>query len=139
MVPMHVERSYSREKVLGDHLKAIANDMRLIDLADLVAYLRTSQFASVGALVQASIELSFRPDTMKFGYSGDVRLEWGGETQVAFDMEFHHQAVHVYFRLMLEPQEAGVEILCISFDDSSDCPDHNTTRLRQALQSARIN
>ena len=82
--------------------------------------------------MQASIELSFKPETLTFGYSGDVYLDWGTEPRVSFDMEFHHQAIHVYFRLLLEAEEAGVEITYISFDGESLGPDQNTTRLHQA-------
>ena len=139
MVPIHVERSLAREKALGEHIRGVAADLRMIELADLVAYLKTSQIASIGALVQASIELSFKPDTLIFAFGGDVHLEWGGKTEVALDMEFHHEAVHVYFRLILETQQAGVEILNICFDQASRSPDENTSRLRRALEAARLN
>jgi len=139
VVPMHVERLAARERVLGENIRALAADLRLIDLADLVAYLKTSQIASVGALVQASIELSFKPGTLAFAYNGDVHLEWGGRTEVALDMEFHHDSVCVHFRLILETQRAGVEIFCISFDECGRSPDENTHLLKRALQSARIN
>lgn len=139
MIPAHIERSYAREKLLGDSIRCVAADLRLIDIPDLIAYLRTSQVASVGALVQASVELSFKPDTLMFAYSGDVYLDWDRPPRISFDMEFHHEAVHVYFRLMLEAQQAGVEITYISFDGHGQGPDQNTVRLRNALESARLN
>lgn len=139
MIPAHIERSYAREKLLGDSIRCVAADLRLIDVPDLIAYLRTSQVASVGALVQASVELSFKPDTLMFAYSGDVYLDWDGPPRISFDMEFHHEAVHVYFRLMLEAQQAAVEITYISFDGHGHEPDQNTVRLGNALQSARLN
>jgi len=139
MLPFRIDHSEVREKILGDHIRCVAADLRLIDLPDLVSYLKTGQIASVGTLVQASIELSFKPDTLKFGHSGDVYLEWGALPRVSFDMEFHHQSVHVYFRLMLEAEEAGVEITYISFEGESFGPAHNTTRLHRALGEARLN
>ncbi|WP_244437698.1 hypothetical protein [Hyphomicrobium denitrificans] len=111
----------------------------MIDLPDIVTYLKSGQIGSVGALVQASIELSFKPETLKFGHSGDVYLDWGTEPCVSFDMEFHHQAIHVYFRLLLEAEEAGVEITYISFEGESLGPDQNTNRLHDALGEARLN
>jgi len=139
MLPYRIDHSQVREKILGDYVRSVASDLRLIDLPDLVSYLKTGQIASVCTLVQASIELSFKPETLTFGYSGDVYLEWGILPRVSFDMEFHHQAVHVYFRLMLEAEEAGVEITYISFDGESLDPEHNTTRLDEALGEARLN
>jgi hypothetical protein len=139
MLPFRIDHSQVREKILGESVRCVAADLRLIDLPDLVSYLKTGQIASVSTLVQASIELSFKPDTLTFGHAGDVYLEWGRLPRVSFDMEFHHQAVHVYFRLMLEAREAGVEITYISFDGESPSPDHNTQRLSVALEEARLN
>ncbi len=110
MLPVRIDHSQIREKILGESMRSVAADLRLIDLPDIVSYLKTGQIASVSTLVQASIELSFKPETLTFGYSGDVYLEWGVMPRVSFDMEFHHHSVHVYFRLMLEADEAGVEI-----------------------------
>ena len=139
MIPFRIDHSQVREKILGDSIRGVASDLRLIDLPDLVSYLKTGQIASVSTLVQASIELSFKPETLSFGLAGDVYLEWGVLPRVSLDMEFHHESVHVYFRLMLEAEEAGVEITYISFEGESTGPGHNTTRLHQALGEARLN
>jgi hypothetical protein len=136
---LRVDHSFERERILGDSVRSVAADLRLIDLPDIVSYLKSGQIGSVNALVQASIELSFKPETLKFGHSGDVHLDWGTAPCVSFDMEFHHQAIHVYFRLQLEADEAGVEITYISFDGESLEPDQNTTRLHNALGEARLN
>jgi hypothetical protein len=136
---LRVDHSFERERILGDSVRSVAADLRLIDLPDIVSYLKSGQIGSVNALVQASIELSFKPETLKFGHSGDVHLDWGTAPCVSFDMEFHHQAIHVYFRLQLEADEAGVEITYISFDGESLEPDQNTTRLHDALGEARLN
>jgi len=139
MQTVRIDHSFEREKILGDSVRGVAADLRLIDLPDLVTYIKTGQIGSVGALVQASIELSFKPETLMFGHSGDVYLDWGTVPRVSFDMEFHHQAIHVYFRLLLDSEEAGVEITYISFEGESLGPAHNTTRLHQALGEARLN
>jgi hypothetical protein len=136
---VRLDHSFEREKILGESVRGVAADLRLIDLPDIVTYLKSGQIGNVSALVQASIELSFKPETLKFGHSGDVYLDWGTEPRVSFDMEFHHQAIHVYFRLLLEAEEAGVEITYISFEGESFGPEQNTTRLHHALGEARLN
>jgi len=139
MIPFRIDHSEVREKILGECIRGVASDLRLIDLPDLVSYLKTGQIASIGSLVQSSIELSFKPETLTFGHAGDVYLEWGSLPRVLLDMEFHHHAVHVYFRLILEAEEAGVEITYIAFEGESGGPGQNTTRLHQALGEARLN
>ncbi len=139
MIPFRIDHSEVREKILGESIRSVASDLRLIDLPDLVSYLKTGQIANIGSLVQASIELSFKPETLTFGHAGDVDLEWGSQPRVFLDMEFHHQSVHVFFRLILEAQEAGVEITYIAFEGESSGPSQNTTRLDRALGEARLN
>lgn len=137
MVPVHIERIHTRERVLAECVEGLAADIRLIELPDLVVYLQTGQFASVGALVQASLELSFKPDTMIFAYSGDVQLGWAHQPQIALDLEFHDQGVHIYFRLIVRAEASDVEILQMYFDNSSGSPDVNTLRMGEALLRAR--
>jgi len=139
MRPYRIDHASMREQILGENVRSVAADLRLIDLPDLVTYIKTGQIASVGQLVQASIELSFKADTLTFGHAGDVYLDWGCCPKVSFDMEFHHLSVHVFFRLMLETGEAGVEITYIAFDGETGGPDQNTERLGDALSAARLN
>ena|SRR5262245_49484774 len=127
-----------RERVLADGIREVASELRLIDAVDFVAYIRTEQFANISNLVSSSTELYFKPDTIRFGLSGDVDLQWGGTPTVSLDMEFHHMKVNVYFRLMLEALQAGIEIDYITFDDGSPDPDANTQRLIEAIAAARL-
>ena len=65
---------------------------------------------------------------MSFGRSGDIDVKWGATPTVSLDMEFHHMQVSVYFRLLLEALQAGIEIDYISFEAGSADPDENTLR-----------
>jgi hypothetical protein len=137
MLPIRIDHAYQREAALSRSMRPVAADLRLIDLPDLVAYLKTSQFETVGALVQSSIELSFKPDTLAFSYSGEVQLHWEQRPMVYFDLEFHHNAIHLYFRLLLEADQAGVDITYLTFDGASTNPGTNTQALIDALQDAK--
>ncbi|MDP9137045.1 MAG: hypothetical protein M3N38_02555 [Pseudomonadota bacterium] len=130
--------TYDREKALAEGIQEVASELRLIDAADFVAFIRTEQFANIGNLVSSSTELYFKPDTVKFGLSGDVNLQWGGTPSVSLDMEFHHMRVNVYFRLLLDALHAGIEIDYITFDEGSADPDQNTQRLVDAIANARL-
>ena len=107
---------------LLSRLKEVAAELRLIEAVDLVAFIRTGQFGNVRSLVNASTEMYFKPGTMSFAESGDVSLNWTGEPSVVLNMEFHHRRVDVFFRLMLESEQAGVEIEYISFNGKSPDP-----------------
>ena len=127
-----------REKALADGLRDVASELRLIDAADLIAFIRTEQFANIGNLVNSSTELYYKPGTLSFGQSADLDVKWGGTPTIALDMEFHHMQIRVYFRLLLEALQAGIEINYISFDGASVDPMENTERLIAAIADARF-
>lgn len=127
-----------RERALADGLRDVASELRLIEAADLIAFIRTEQFGNIANLVSSSAELYFKPGTIHFGQSGDVDVTWGGSPSISLDMEFHHMRVNVYFRLLLQAVQAGVEIDYITFDGGSDDPNVNTQRLIEAIAAARL-
>ncbi|CAN5117707.1 hypothetical protein BH10PSE7_BH10PSE7_30740 [soil metagenome] len=127
-----------RETVLGEGLGDVASELRLVDVIDLVSYIRNEQFANVADLVSSSVERYFRPDTLRYGKAADVELNWNSTPSISIDMEFHHKSVSVYFRLLLEAVTAGVEINYLSFANPSSDPKRNTERLMDAIADARL-
>jgi hypothetical protein len=138
MLKQGCKYTLERERALAHGVREVASELRLIDAADLIAYIRNEQFANIANLVNSSTELFFKPGTIRFGLSGDIDLKWGGMPSVSLDMEFHHMKVNVYFRLLLKALQAGVEITYISFEGSSSDPNENTQRLVTALADARL-
>jgi hypothetical protein len=126
------------EKVLASGLKEVAAELRLIEAADLVSYIHTGRFGNVCSLVNSSTEMYFKPGTMTFRKSGRVRLSWDREPAVVLDMEFRHSSVDVYFQLLLESEEAGVEIDYIAFNHEPGDPEGDTQRLIDAIANARF-
>lgn len=139
MQPARIAHSVERERILADCVREVAADLRLIELSDLVAHLKTMQIASVDMLVQSSVELWFKRDTLQFAHSGNVQLSWDTQPQIFLDMEFHHMSVHVYFQLVLEAKRAAIDISLISFDRPASDPEINTRRMHDAILDARAN
>ena len=127
-----------REMALGNGIREVASELRLVEPADYVAFVRSERFANIANLVASSAEMFFKPGTISFGHSGDVDCKWGEPPSVALDMEFRHREVSVYFRLVLEAQQAGVEITYLNFEQASDAADDNTRRLKEAIDDARL-
>ncbi len=133
------EYAQEREAALAEAVKEVASELRLIEAGDLVAYLRTEQLGNVRSLVNASTEMYFKPGTLRFGLTGQAEVAWNSAPRIVLDMEFHHRRINVFFRLLLENDEAGVEIDYLSFGSGADRnPDENTRRLLEALADARI-
>lgn len=127
-----------REKALAEGLREVATELRMIDPADYIAYIRTEQFGNLRTLVNSSTEMFFKPGTITFGLSGEADVSWDCEPTIALDMEFHHLSVSAYFRLILKAVTAGIEISYVQFESSSQNPDENTQRLVDAIADARL-
>ncbi|MGF1621493.1 MAG: hypothetical protein ACFCUR_12865 [Rhodomicrobiaceae bacterium] len=132
------EDQAEHEKVLARGLKEVAAELRLVDAADLIAFIRTGRFGNVRSLVNASTEMYFKPGMMSFRQSGDVSFCWDGAPSIVLNMEFRHPAVDVFFQLVLEARQAGVEIEYISFTRQSDEPGEHTRLLAEAIANARF-
>lgn len=138
MLKQGKDYSREREKALAEGLRDVATELRLIDPADFIAFIRTEQFGNLRNLVNSSTEMFFKPGTITFGLSGEVDLPWRCAPCISLDMEFHHLNVSAYFRLVLRSLEAGIEISYVSFEGGSQDPDKNTARLIEAIEDARI-
>lgn len=125
------------EKVIGDALKDVASELRLIDATDFVAFLRTGQLANIGALVNSATELYFKPGVLRFGERGLADLTWREAPVVSLDMEFDHDGVAADFKLLLQALHAGVELRSLRVEPSASAPDEVIRRLDGALRDAR--
>jgi len=128
--------SAEREMIVADAICTVASELRLIDVADLIAMLRFERHGDLSDLVASAAEMFFLPGVVKLGIGGDYYLDWGGQPRVVLDLEIKPLGVTIYARLILEQDFGGVEINHIAFDEPLDDPDANTIRLKDSLRAA---
>ncbi|AKI02170.1 hypothetical protein IMCC20628_03481 [Hoeflea sp. IMCC20628] len=128
--------SAEREIIVADAICTVASELRLVDVADLIAMLRFERHGDLSDLVASAAEMFFLPGVVKLGIGGDYYLDWGGQPRVVLDLEIKPQGVTIYARLILEQDFGGVEINHIAFDEPLDDPDQNTIRLKDSLRAA---
>jgi hypothetical protein len=137
LVKQHGDHAQLRTEILEEALKNVAAELLLIDLVDLVTYIRTEQFSNLEDLVNSSVELLFKPGTLSFGWAADLDVRWGGPPTISLDMEFRHMSVTAFFNLTIGPFAPRVEIYGLSFDGYGQDPSENTQRLISAIDDAR--
>lgn len=125
-------RSLAREKAIADGVKDVAAELRLIDIVNLVVYIQLEKHGNLDDLVASSVELYFKPDTLRYGWRAAVDTDWSGPASVTLDMEFQNKGVTVFFSLILGPLKAGIEIHYFAVAGSSGDPEENTGRLVDA-------
>lgn len=130
--------SSTREVIVAKAIEGVVAELRMIDIADYVAFIRLERFASISDLVDSAAELYFMPGTLRLGHGGDVHVSWSGPSRVELDLELRPKGATVFFTLALEDLHAGVEVNYVSFDKPLPDPGANTAFLQRALNEARI-
>ena len=127
-----------REAIIAANLHEVAADLRLVDPADYMAFIRCELIANIADIVSSATELYFFPGTLELGHGGEYHCGWQSPPTIVLDMEFRNQGVYAYFRLTLADETFAVELNHIAFEDAHEEPDKNTARLAKAFDAARM-
>jgi hypothetical protein len=131
-------RSLERERIIADALTEVASELRLIDVAELMAMIRADHAANIADLVNSSTELFFKSGTLRYALSASCKAQWDATPVVALDMEFRYAMVSAFFRLTIGQRRAGIEIVDVLFDEHGLDDRTKAERLAAALDSARL-
>ncbi|WP_420960933.1 hypothetical protein [Brucella sp. IR073] len=130
--------SQTREAIIASHMREVIEDLRLVDVADYIAFIRCELFANIADIVNSATELHFQPQTLQFGHGGEYELDWNRPPRITLDMEFRNEGVYAYFRVLIDAEGAQIDLNHIAFDHADESPERNTGRLAAALENARI-
>lgn len=123
--------------VLANCLKEVADELRSIELADLVSYIRFGSYTTLEDLVHSSTELLFRPGTLTFGWTAAVEIGWGDEPCVTLGMEFRCSRVSVFFDLSIRALDEDVSVCGVLFEEPiGDAA--GPSALQRAIEEARL-
>jgi len=126
------------ERVIADAIVGVATELRLSDPTEFILLVRGSQEANIADLVNSSSELFFKKGALRYGLASDCTLGWGSTPSVSLDMEFRHDRVTAFFRLILGGARAAVEIMEVTVDEEDPESGPGVAgRLRAAIASAR--
>ncbi|UUP16796.1 hypothetical protein [Nitratireductor thuwali] len=130
--------SATREIIVANAVQDVANELRLVELADYIAFIRLESMASIADIVESAAELFFMPGTLRLGHGCEAHVTWTDSPRIALDLELRPQGATIYFTLSLTAFQAGVEVSYVAFDNPSDDPDLNSVFLQETLENSRI-
>lgn len=130
--------SSAREVIVAEAIADIVSELRMVDVADYIAFIRLERFASVADLVDAAAELYFQPGTLTLGHGGEAMVRWEDAPKIVLDLELRPLGATVYFQLTLADEFASVEVHYVWFENPSEDPEENNRFLREALEHARV-
>lgn len=130
--------SACREAIVAEAIKDVVGELRLVDVADYVAFIRLEHFSTVSDIVDSAAELFFMPGTLRLGHGGEAHVGWSEPPRIVLDLELRPSGATVYFALSLEDEVASVEVNYVAFDRPDPDPQRNTAFLVEAIDRARI-
>lgn len=132
------EHAAQREVIVAKAMQQVVRELRLVDVADYIAFIRLEHFACLADIVDSAAELYFMPGTLKLGHGAEAQVNWTGSPRIVLDLELSPVGAKVYFQLFLTALDAGIEINYVSFEQSHDDPQVNTDYLESALAGSRF-
>ena len=123
---------------LGTVFEPVAAELRLVDVADFIAYIHAEKFANIQDIVNSSVELFFKPGTLSFGWNAEFELDWNSLPVITLDMEFRHRSVWLVFKLILRALQTNVTVEHLSLGKTSGDPRQDLAALIAAIADARL-
>ncbi|MCI4678805.1 hypothetical protein K9U39_00790 [Rhodoblastus acidophilus] len=133
----NAEAAFACERILAENLADVASELRLINVADLIGYIRGERVATLEDLVNSASELYFKQGALRYAWSADLDLLWETPPAISLNMEFSWRGVTAFFALRLDSAYAGVDLQQMVFDEP-DGDERPCERLASAVADARI-
>jgi hypothetical protein len=130
--------SAARVEIISGHLAEVIEDLRLVDVADYIAFIRCELFGNIADIVNSATELTFYPNMLTFGLGGEYALDWNSSPKVMLDLEFSNMGVNAYFRLTLSADSTEIDLHHLRFANTGQSPADNTALLAAAFEDARL-
>jgi hypothetical protein len=127
-----------REKIVAETIREVVSELRMVDVADYVAFMRLEHFSAIADIVSSAAERHLMPGTLRLGHGGDAHVSWGEKPRIVLDLELKPRGASVHFALSMTDEHAGIEVNYVSFDEPDADPDRNTDYLKAVLEDARI-
>jgi hypothetical protein len=128
----------SREAIVADAIRDVVAELRMVEVADYVAFIRLEHFACISDIVDSAAELYFLPRTVRLGNGGEAHVGWSEPPRIDLDLELRPRGATVYFTLSMQADQAGIDIKYVAFDEPHDEPERNTAFLATTLSDARL-
>ena len=127
-----------REMIVAEAIKEVVSELRLVDVADYIAFIRLEHFATISDIVDSAAEMFLMPGTLRLGHGGEAHVTWSETARIVLDLELRPSGACVYFALTLDAHAASIEVNYVAFERPDADPHANTAFLRSARDRARI-
>ncbi|WP_152046138.1 hypothetical protein [Aureimonas psammosilenae] len=127
-----------RERLLAEGIREVVAELRLVEIADYIAFLRMDRLGNIADIVNSSSQLFMKAGTLRFSGEGDAHVTWNHPPTIELGMEFRHRGVTAHFRLSLAATTASINLSYLAFETPDLSTEEQTAALSAAIDNARI-
>ena len=127
-----------RQEAIASALADFIEDLKLVDVVDFVAYIRTEQHGNIEELIKTSAELYFKEGSLRYSMAANSELEWDSTPKVSLDLEFFNLGVWIYFTVVLAWPDNAVNVSYVEVPEAAGDKNKETNMLLAALKDARL-
>ena len=131
--------SIDREIVVAEAIKDVVSELRMVDVADYIAFIRLERFSCIADIVQSASELYLMPGTLVARTWRGTRGWPGKPSRRSCSTWSCGQRVPASISpCTWPPRPRPLRVNYVSFDSPAEDPDDNTAYLAASLENARI-
>ncbi|MFZ1774005.1 MAG: hypothetical protein WAT78_08615 [Rhizobiaceae bacterium] len=130
--------SEEREAMIGRAVVDLVSELRLVDVEYLISFITLQMFNHVADQVASSAERFFTPGFITLGNGCNVSAAWDRPPNITIDLVMHLDWAKAYFSVILEAEQAQVQLNYFSSEIADGDPQENTRRLQRTIQENLI-
>ena len=133
-----LNRDRLRQEAIANALTEFIEDLKLVDVVDFIAYIRTDQHGNIEELINTSSELYFKEGCLRYSMAAQAEVEWETTPRICLDLEFFNKGVWIYFTAVLAWPDNAVNVSYVEVPEAAGNKDKETELLLEALKDARL-
>jgi len=127
-----------RQEAIASALADFIEDLKLVDVVDFIAYIRSDRHGNIEELIKTSAELFFKDGSLRYSMAAQAEVEWDNTPKVSLDLEFFNKGVWIYFTVVLATPDNAVNVSYVEVPDAAGDKIKETELLLEALKDARL-
>src|SRR5699024_5910912 len=128
----------AKARLIAYYIAPIISELKLINFSDYVFYINRQKMANIRDIIEASTELHFVINALKFNNFADYKLDWNKYPILKLGLCFYNMDIKINFLLTIDEKKFSISIQDASFPPDLVDEELRDEKLRIALTNALL-